>query len=439
MAFDIQEALRSARDYWTPERIAASVPLDDLFTVYGDTGGLVETCPTRGIGDERAEKSGDGNAPTSDHVSREDNPAAITSGLVETCPTRGIGDQRAEKSGDGNAPTSDHVSREDNPAAITSGLVETCPTRIVGDGDGNAPTSDHVSREDNPAAITPKAITPVAITPVLLHGSQSQRPATRSQRREVTAEELKLTPYQSIGKVYARKKGCKDPNFNMHVTAFYIGLPTEVNGEEYHQILTVNHAIDYRSFQEADEFIFVPSIYAKTNEWYLVLPRERRYHPSYECENISKDSCKITSRFDLCILYAHPISVVNLQLSLDRFKPLVLVANGDFTVKTEFKAIGYATQSKLSEVQGNYIRSHTLEKYEAQTIQIDNVAKKGMSGGPWIIQGEENKLVYGIQSCNTKQSYEDKGKKIKVEEWNATSPYFRPDLFDALELKYTLA
>ena len=48
MAFDIQEALWSACDYWTPERIAASVPLDDLFTVHGDTSGLVETCPTRG-------------------------------------------------------------------------------------------------------------------------------------------------------------------------------------------------------------------------------------------------------------------------------------------------------------------------------------------------------------------------------------------------------
>ena len=35
MAFDIQEALRSARDYWTPERIAASVPLDTLFTDSG--------------------------------------------------------------------------------------------------------------------------------------------------------------------------------------------------------------------------------------------------------------------------------------------------------------------------------------------------------------------------------------------------------------------
>ena len=183
MAFDIQEALRSARDYWTPERIAASVPLDTLFTVYGDTSGLVESCPTRGIG-EHAAKSGDGNAPTSDHVSREDNPAAIT---------------------------------------------------------------------------------PEAITPALLHGSQSQRPATRSQRREVKDEELKLTPYQSIGKVYARKKGCKDPNFNVHVTAFYIGQPTEVNGEEYHQILTVAHAFDHPVFQEADEFIFVPSIYAKTN------------------------------------------------------------------------------------------------------------------------------------------------------------------------------
>ena len=141
MAFDIQKALRSAHDYWTPERIAASVPLDDLFTVYGDTSGLVETCPTRGT-------VCDGNGSP-----------------VETCPTRGIGDRKhAAKSGDGNAPTSDHVSHEDN---------------------------------------TPASITPVAITPALLHGSQSQRPATRSQRREVKDEELKLTPYQSIGKVYA--------------------------------------------------------------------------------------------------------------------------------------------------------------------------------------------------------------------------------------------
>ena len=225
----------------------------------------------------------------------------------------------------------------------------------------------------------------------------------------------------------------------MHVTAFYIGQPTEVEDEEYHQILTVAHAFDYRAFQEADEFIFVPSIYAKTNEWYLVLPGKKKCHPSYKCTTITEDSSTITSRFDLCVLYVHPKSVVD--LNIDRFAPLVLVANGNFTVETEFKAIGYATQSKLSEVQGNYIRSHTLNNYEAQTIQIDNVAKKGMSGGPWIIQGEENKLVYGIQSCNTPQVSEvskGKEKEIKEGQWNATSPYFRSDLFDALELKYTL-
>lgn len=41
---------------WTPERIAASVPLDDLFTVYGDTSGLVQSHPTLWTRDKHAAK-----------------------------------------------------------------------------------------------------------------------------------------------------------------------------------------------------------------------------------------------------------------------------------------------------------------------------------------------------------------------------------------------
>ena len=52
---------------------------------------------------------------------------------------------------------------------------------------------------------------------------------------------------------------------------------------------------------------------------------------------------------------------------------------------------------------GNYVRSHTLEKYEPQTIQMNNYVVEGMCGGPWIIQGKGNMLVYGILSCNTPQ------------------------------------
>ena len=262
-------------------------------------------------------------------------------------------------------------------------------------------------------------------------------------------EELKSTPYQSIGKVYARRKGGE---VDVYVSAFYIGQPTAVNGEEYHRLLTVAHAFNYSTFKKANELIFVPSIYAKTNELYIVLPGIKKCHPSYRCYRMTKKSCWLTVKFDLCVLYVHPKSVVD--MNIDRFTPLLLVANGDFTVKTKFKAIGYATQSKLSEVEGNYIRSHTLKQYEALTIQIDNDARLGMSGGPWIIQGEENKLVYGIQSCITPQEEikDSKGKeKDKKEELNAasffrrdlfdgecnaTSPYFRIDLFDGLELVY---
>ena len=68
MAFNIHEALLSAREYWTPERIASSVPLDDLFTVYGDTGRLVQSHPTGGPAKPHVS-----NAPTNDPVSREGN------------------------------------------------------------------------------------------------------------------------------------------------------------------------------------------------------------------------------------------------------------------------------------------------------------------------------------------------------------------------------
>ena len=69
MAFNIHEALRSACEYWTPERIASSVPLDDLFTVCGDTSRLVQSHPTA----DKRPKPRVSNAPTSDPVSREGN------------------------------------------------------------------------------------------------------------------------------------------------------------------------------------------------------------------------------------------------------------------------------------------------------------------------------------------------------------------------------
>ena len=294
-----------------------------------------------------------------------------------------------------------------------------------------SPTSDFISHNE---VVHFENSTPAGSTTAVLDGSQSKKPATRPQRREVKDEELKLTPYQSIGKVHARnKKKSEDMNFDVHVTAFYIGQPTKVNGEEYHQLLTVAHAFNFPSFQEAEDFIFVPS-YAQENEQYVVLPGEKKIHKLYKCHTKTNTSAKITNKFDLCVLYVHPKPLVDLvdSVKIDRLSPLILVANGDFKVETEFKAIGHPATSrypygKMAEVQGNFIRSYTLEEYEPQTIQINNVAAGGMSGGPWIIQGKENKLVYGIQSCNTPQ---------RSKSSNATSPYFRSDLFDALELDY---
>ena len=67
MAFDIQEALQSTYDNWTPERIAASIPLDTLSTVYSDTSCLVQAEPTLN-GDEHAAKLGVSDAESNQRL-----------------------------------------------------------------------------------------------------------------------------------------------------------------------------------------------------------------------------------------------------------------------------------------------------------------------------------------------------------------------------------
>ena len=219
---------------------------------------------------------------------------------------------------------------------------------------------------------------------------------------------------ESVGKVYLSFDGIR-----VHVTAFFIGRRTNIDGIDVFQLLTVAHAFD--KFEQTQYLIFAPASNADLSNQdtiYLILPGERGrvIHPDYrpgEAKN------------DICILYVLP-SPNRGNAPIDRtLSPLQLTVKQTFSTEDRWTVLGYPVQAptRVKAIDGNYVLPS--EDDEPLTIRINNAAREGMSGGPWILHNSDSK-VNGIQS------------QLKYPSMHAISPKFREDLLDRLHLDYDI-
>ena len=248
--------------------------------------------------------------------------------------------------------------------------------------------------------------------------------------------DLELSPYQSVGKVYAATVVGKDKSLvvrqtDNYVTAFYIGQPTQKEGEDLRRLLTVAHAFDTKNSLKTKHMVFVPASNANLSDEshkYPILPDKSGGR--VVLPNRSQSKC-ISN--DICVLFVSPNSGTG--ATIDVLPPLQLVVkeDGHYDKTDSWTIIGYPTQSvhlsSMQRVEGKFILSHTLKHYEPLTIQVDNVAALGMSGGPWMLNGSDSH-VNGIQSSVVVNNDHTS--------CNAVSPFFTEELLGKLDLQYTL-
>ena len=267
----------------------------------------------------------------------------------------------------------------------------------------------------------------------------------RPQRERVNYSELEMLPYQSVGKVYARAvhnvERSKDKSLeiqeNRYTTAFYIGQPTIKEGQELRRLLTVAHAFDIEpELLKNEHIVFVPASNADLSNRSHIFPilPDKIENGEKEIRRVilpNRSESKCISN-DICVLFVSPRGS---GASIDDVirSPLQLVVKKDGHYdETSWTAIGYPKQSPLSmdKVKGNFIPSHTLKYYEPLTIQMDNMVAKGMSGGPWMLNGSSSE-VNGIQSSVVRAN--DPNALV-----NVASPFFSEELLTNLGLQYTL-
>ena len=429
MAFNYEEALQCAVDYWTPAKIAAAVPLDDASQVVIPYG--IKCSPTG--------PSNGGNKTSQPPLSLQNNGLTRSQLKISniTAPFRKLRSQR-------------HKKQQLNDLSDLMKQVQ--------------PKSDETLDER-------------------LEKEKLKKKTERPQPTEV--KELEAKPYQSIGKLCVRHD---DNEPDEYVTAFYIGGPptqaamamagtstdtiettaaettaaetmaaetmhmaaettaaettaaettaaettaaeTAVNTETRYRLLTVAHMFDYDIFKNAKTLEFITSL----NEVYVINLNEayQKCHPSYDSFKTGTHDLDIKN--DLCVLHVHPNgkrSESKKDCSIKELTPLKLMANASFNRSTALRVIGYPLTGtfggKMIETRGKI----STVNYKKSTIEIDNYSRRGMSGGPWMIKGrDDSNYVYGIQSGNVLPD---------AEESTATSPLFCEQLLDPLDLEYDL-
>ena len=258
--------------------------------------------------------------------------------------------------------------------------------------------------------------------------SVPSRPLTKRARRvKVGDEDIRKSPYASVGRIYAAPKNKFDKA--VYATAFYIGQSTELDdGFEVHRLLTVAHALDCDKFN-TKYHIFVPSSNQDlTNRDEIYLIKGMLPHPKYR----SAKSGERTYHYDLCVAFVIPHQYRSEKtMSIgEKLTPLKLVVhNGNLNTNNVIEVIGFPVPrygpsfGKMAKVVGSFIHSHTISNYHPLTIQIHNFVPYGMSGGPWLLGNK----VCGIQSAFV---FQPNGQA------NAVSPIFREELLNKLDLEY---
>ena len=239
-------------------------------------------------------------------------------------------------------------------------------------------------------------------------------------------KELKATPYQSIGRLYVHGEHTDATGTitecDRYATAFYIGNST---------ILTVGHAFKIVSetgdctFQETHGGIFIPASQSESDggehfgKFLFRSGRRGGYflHPDYDPQHRcpEHDICKVS----LCKgmteggVLIKSIEDVNLQ-------PLMILKNQKYA-KTAWRAYGYP--HGFDEIMNLVGVRGTYQSCDNKKVVMSTKAEvlPGMSGGPWILDDEDQRYANGIQA----------GNPVGIGS-SAVSPYFSDELFDKL-------
>ena len=422
----ISEIFQRAIDYWTPERIKNSVPFDEdsIDSNENNAGDPMEsmlTCTEKlALGKKQHEAQPRINTDLG--LTHQNSICSDSSDQAEELP-REIPNSTS---------SSDEMPLASQPRAS-----------LDQDSDGKTTTEAPPSTEGDQAA-------PAAAKSEIPAAAKGKIPAaSRSARIDQKDLDLKTLPCQSVGKIHCaiKPKSGEDIDVIAHdkyVTAFYIGQPTQTNGEPVERLLTVAHVFDDRSFRNTKYHIFVPASNADASnkdEMYLIHPRMKRVSP--------KAYCLKKYANDICVVFIIPNplkSIIGPGRPISRtLSPLQLVVKNDYGTNDSWRVIGYPSKScgmKISAYDGNFIQAHTLSNYEPLTIQMNNDALLGMSGGPWILHDSDNR-VNGIQSGLVKQpDAAASGRPRKGHNFlsqlhcNAVSPFFRKELLEELDLDY---
>lgn len=361
-SINVEQLFRDIIDYWTPDRMKNSIPLDTFIenSIDSDcTAGSYELSSSAGL--EASSSQTPTNYP--EHDSFE---GTMTYGkLQDFC--------------DGEMPS----YQQSNTKFYSSAMYHQV---------------EH--RESPPPAATP-----------------------------VNEENLTRYPYSSVGKLYVMYEDVPTETVDINVTAFYIGQKTLVAGEYCEKLLTVAHLFTDLKGKKY-HMMFVPcssTLYNSTTctndnyEMYAIVPGEvgRLVHPQYY---LSKRKHRVS--YDICVLYVIPKEAKQRIVIHESLIPLELVVKKQLDPSRDgWKAIGYPVSKNLHEGDGKYLSSHADRTYEPLTVRMKLQPESGMSGGPWILHGSDNK-VNGIQSSRV---------NLKCG-FGSASPTFTVDLLDKLDL-----
>ncbi len=217
----------------------------------------------------------------------------------------------------------------------------------------------------------------------------------RSLSQPIGKEDQKQYPYQSVGKLFWCRPGTDEEE--SWATAFYIGD---------NKIMTAAHAVDK---MESNAGVFIPAMIDrgdKTGKNYgafRVRPESCRKHPKYHTDEYTNPE------YDICIAEVgkgkrHPDVNANINgapgqehttedimIGDTHLSPIEIHADIETGSNSTLTVLGYPslTGQLLEAPKTRYVDSES----DSNRVAVAFEAQEGMSGGPWMLEDPEGRMV----------------------------------------------
>ena len=489
MDFNYENALEYELKYWTPSRIAATLPLDGVSPVFSlptaphfqptmNFQKPKQVQPLREIAERvQPKKSGPVRIKKqSSHAQQRTPHTEVPVEQLETMPYKSIGKicirqdddskpgvhvtafyigpptQAAKETETVNAETEkvETAKSKEEPAEAVTAKAETVKAEIAKLEIAKEEPAEAETVKAEPAELeaeTAKAETAKVETAKEEPAEPETAEAETAEEETAEAETVKAEPAEleaetakaETAKVETAKEEPAEPETAEAETAeaetaeaeTVKAEPAELEAETAKEELeTARHRL-LTVAHTFDNSRFKKAarllFITSSNEIYIIdlIKKPYKCHPSYAT------SKELDIKNDLCVLRVHPYgkkSESGGKCSINELTPLKLMVKDSHHRLTEFRVIGYPMPSHHFHGKMTEFRGkYSNVDFKESTIEIDNYSSHGMSGGPWIIEGCNGNYVHGIQSCNSLRENEAS---------NATSPLFCKQLLDPLHLEY---